>query len=120
MQFDKLFQVLERHDVKEIALQSDRLPCVLVNDQYAPLMKRNLSEEEVIAVLVAAGGRTEVMGLIEGQRQWDYQHPALGTVRVSAGYRGTNLEARLKRIGPSPSPAPAPAPAPALGAAAVS
>jgi twitching motility protein PilT len=110
MQFDKLFLILERHDVKELALQTDRPPCALVGEQFAAVIKRNFTEEEVIAALVAAGGRTEIMGLIEGQRRWDYQHPTLGVVRVTAGYHGDRLQARFKRVGAGPD-----VPAPPLG-----
>ncbi len=106
MQFDKLFQVLTRADVKELALQGARPPCALVGDQYAPIVKRNFSEEEVIAVLVEAGGQSEVVGLIQGQRRWDYTHPGLGVIRVTAGYHGERLQARFKLIEAAPKPAP--------------
>jgi twitching motility protein PilT len=115
MEFEKLFLVLGRHDVKELALQSDRPPCALVGEQYAPVVKRNFSEEDVLAALVAAGGRSEVMGLIEGQRRWDYEHPVVGAVRITAGYHGERLQARLKRLGP-PVEVKAPATAPAANA----
>jgi twitching motility protein PilT len=122
MQLDKLFQILARPDVKELALQSGRPPCALVGQDYAPIVKRNFTEEDVIAVLVEADGQTEVMGLIEGQRRWDYRHPSLGTVRITAGYHGDRLQARIKLIEaapkaapPPPSPAAAPLPSLDLG-----
>ncbi|MFT3922890.1 MAG: PilT/PilU family type 4a pilus ATPase [Myxococcales bacterium] len=101
MQFDKLFQLLERSDVKELALQSERPPCALIGEQYAPVVKRNFSEEDVIGALVAAGGRAEVISLIEGQRRWEYQHPTLGLIRVTAGYHGDKLQARFKLLVPA-------------------
>jgi twitching motility protein PilT len=97
MQFDKLFQLLARDDVKELALQSDRPPCVLIGDAYTPVLKRNLSEDEVIAALVEAGGRQEMVAVVSEARRWSFDHPTLGQVRVSAGYHGGLLQARLRR-----------------------
>src|ERR1043165_1298804 len=86
MQFDKLFRLLLRNDVKELALQADRPPCALVNDAYTPVVPRNFSEEEVIATLVEAGGQAQVLGLVDTPRRWEFDHPTIGRVRVSAGY----------------------------------
>jgi twitching motility protein PilT len=97
-QYDKLFQLLARDDVKELALQSDRPPCVLMGDAYTPVLNRNLSEDEVIAALVEAGGRTEVVGLVAEARRWMFDLPGLGQVRVSAGYHNGLLQARLRRM----------------------
>lgn len=110
MPFDKLFQFLARPDVKEIAVQTDRPPCVLVGEQYTPVANRNFSEDDVIAMLVEAGGPAEVMGLINGHRRWDYAHPSLGKIRVTAGYHGSLLQARFKLIEPAPQRPAAPAP----------
>ena len=96
MHFDKLFQLLARADVKEVALQADRPPCVLVGDQYTAVLNRNLSEDEVTRALVEANGRTEVPALPTAPRRWHFEHPTLGPVRVSAGYHNGILQARLK------------------------
>ncbi|MDB4974435.1 MAG: Twitching motility protein PilT [Myxococcaceae bacterium] len=98
MQFEKLFQLLAREDVKEIALQADRPPCVLVGDSYTPVVNRAFGEDEVIGALVEANGRVEVMGLVESARRWQFEHPTLGSIRVSAGYHGSVLQARLKLV----------------------
>ncbi|MDB4985862.1 MAG: twitching motility protein [Myxococcaceae bacterium] len=108
MQFDKLFQLLGRDDVKEIALQADRPPCVLVGESYTPVVNRAFGEDEVISLLVEANGRIEVMGLVEGARRWQFEHPVLGSIRVSAGYHGSVLQARLKRAERKPAEEPAP------------
>ncbi|MEY4512472.1 MAG: hypothetical protein RLZZ450_4594 [Pseudomonadota bacterium] len=98
MQFEKLFQLLAREDVKELALQTDRPPCVLIGDGYTPVVNRNFSEDEVIAALVEANGQLEVVALASGARRWQFDHPSLGPLRVSAGYHGPLLQARLKRV----------------------
>jgi twitching motility protein PilT len=120
MQFEKLFRLLLRNDVKELALQADRPPCALVNDSYSPVMPRNLSEDEVIAALVEAGGQAQVLGLVESPRRWEFDHPALGKIRVSAGYHDGLLQARFRSLSkpampPEPPPAAAPARAAGLG-----
>jgi twitching motility protein PilT len=96
-QFDKIFQLLARDDVKELALQSDRPPCVLMAETYEPVLTRNLSEDEVIAALIEAGGRQEVIALVSEPRRWTFDHPTVGQVRVSAGYHNGLLQARLRR-----------------------
>lgn len=98
MQFEKLFQLLARGDVKELALQSERPPCVLVGASYTPVLNRNLSEEEVLRALVEANGRLEVVGLSDAPRRWQFDHPTLGPVRVSAAYHGNLLQARFRRL----------------------
>jgi len=98
MQFEKLFQLLAREEVKELALQTDRPPCVLIGESYTPVLNRNFSEDEVIAALVEANGRLEAVALVSGPRRWEFDHPVLGQIRVSAGYHGPLLQARLKRI----------------------
>lgn len=98
MQFEKLFLLLAREDVKELALQTDRPPCVLIGDGYTPVVNRNFTEDEVIAALVEANGQLEVVALASGARRWQFDHPTLGPLRVSAGYHGPLLQARLKRV----------------------
>jgi len=98
MQFDKVFRVLAREDVKEVALQTDRPPCALVGAQWTPLLSLNLSEDDVLSALVEAGGRSEVLGLGDGPRTWDTTMEGVGLIRVSAGFRGATLQARIKLL----------------------
>ncbi|HEX6244518.1 MAG TPA: hypothetical protein VFZ61_26550, partial [Polyangiales bacterium] len=117
MQFEKLFRLLLRNDVKELALQADRPPCALVNDAYTPVVPRNFSEEEVIAALVEAGGQAQVLGLVETPRRWEFDHPSIGRVRVSAGYHDGVLQARFRSSGKPAQAAPPEPPPPPLGRA---
>jgi twitching motility protein PilT len=98
MQFDKLFRLLIRNDVKEVALQADRPPCALVSGEYVPVVTRNFAEDEVIAALVEAGGHAQVLGLVETPRRWEFEHPSVGRIRVSAGYHEGLLQARFRLI----------------------
>jgi twitching motility protein PilT len=104
MQFDKLFRLLLRNDVKELALQAERPPCVLVGTDYSPVMQRNFEEDEVIAALVEAGGQAQVLGLVETPRRWEFEHPFIGRIRVSAGYHAGVLQARFRALSPPPAP----------------
>ncbi|HEX5661111.1 MAG TPA: PilT/PilU family type 4a pilus ATPase, partial [Polyangiales bacterium] len=84
-----------------LALQADRPPCVLMGEGYTPVLNRNLSEEEVIAALVEAGGRQEVIALVSEARRWVFDQEGVGQVRVSAGYHNGLLQARLRRVQPA-------------------
>ena len=110
MQFEKLFRLLVRNDVKELALQADRPPCALVGSDYTPVVSRNFSEDEVIAALVEAGGRAQVLVLVETPRRWEFEHPGVGTIRVSAGYHEGLLQARFRLIAKATNASPEPAP----------
>ncbi len=103
MQFEKIFRLLLRNDVKELALQAERPPCVLVGEEYAPVMQRNFEEDEVIAALVEAGGQAQVLGLVDSPRRWEFDHPTVGRVRVSAGYHAGVLQARFRALSPPPA-----------------
>jgi len=96
MQFDPYYQLLARADVKELALQTSRPPCVLIAADYHPVANRAATEEEILALL-AETGSVEMLGLMDGHRKWNFEHPIIGTINVSAGYHGNLLQARLKR-----------------------
>lgn len=96
MQFEPYYQLLARSDVKELALQTSRPPCVLLGGEYRPVANRAATEEEILALL-AETGRAEMLGLMEGHRKWSFDHPTVGKIQVSAGYHGSLLQVRLKR-----------------------
>src|SRR5690349_5447967 len=110
MQFEKLFRLLVRNDVKEVALQADRPPCALVGSDYTPVVSRNFSEDEVIAALVEAGGQAQVLGLVETPRRWEFEHPNIGKIKVSAGYHEGLLQARFRLIARAANASPEPTP----------
>src|SRR3954454_18389230 len=112
MQFDKLFELLLREDVKEIALQADRPPCALTGGRYVPVLKRNFSEDEIIELLGTADGRSRLMGLIDGPQAWEFDHPEVGRIRVQAGYHSNQLQSRFQLLAPKPKLEPKPEPKP--------
>jgi twitching motility protein PilT len=116
MQFEKLFRILIRNDVKELALQADRPPCALVDGEYVPVVARNFAEDEVIAALVEAGGQAQVLGLVESGRRWEFEWPGVGKIRISAGYHDGLLQARFRMLERAALPPAAPrAPDPGHG-----
>jgi twitching motility protein PilT len=119
MQFEKLFRLLLRNDVKELALQAERPPCVLVGSEYAPVVHRNFAEDEVIAALVEADGQAQVLGLVDTPRRWEFDHPLIGRIRVSAGYHDGVLQARLRALAPPKQLPPEPPPPVGLSQATV-
>jgi twitching motility protein PilT len=100
MQYEKLIELLARPDVKELALQTDRPPCALIGEGYKPIVQQNLTEDDVIAAAIEAGGRTEVLHLLNGARKWDFEHP-IGMLRISAGYHGSLLQVRIRLVSPA-------------------
>lgn len=105
MHVDQLLELLKRNDVKEIALQSDRPPCVLIGDQYTPIVNKTINEEQIMLLLGHTGGRVELLGLMEGPRKWDFQHATFGLIGVSAAYHGNVLQVRFRLKAP-PAKAP--------------
>ncbi len=96
MQFEAYYQLLARRDVKELAFQAGRPPCVLIGAEYRAVAKRSATEDEILALL-SETGRAEMLRLMEGHSKWSFEHASVGTIAVSAGYHGTVLQVRLKR-----------------------
>jgi twitching motility protein PilT len=102
MQYEKMLELLARSDVKELALQTNRPPCALIGEAYVPIVQQNLTEDDVIAAAMEAGGQAEVLHLLSGPRKWEFIHPTVGTLRISAGYHGQLLQVRVKLLSPAP------------------
>jgi twitching motility protein PilT len=103
MHVDQLLELLKRSDVKEIALQSDRPPCVLIGDQYTPIINKTINEEQIMLLLGHTGGRVELLGLMDGPRKWEFQHAVFGLIGVSAAYHGKVLQVRFRLKAPPPA-----------------
>jgi twitching motility protein PilT len=119
MPVKKLLHLLTRPEISEVALQSGRPPCAMLNGEYRRITSEALDEDAIIALLASAGGRAHLISLADGTT-WDFD-ATVGTVRVTAGYEGAALKASMRLIAPAkradtpdePAPPPqAPAPAP--------
>jgi twitching motility protein PilT len=104
----QLLRSLERADVAELALVSDRLPCVRVGTSFDPIDEEAPTTEEILAMLVAIGGSRYVEALGTAPKQWVARVPGLGSITVSAVQRGQSVQARFS-LARSPEPgAPSP------------
>ncbi len=97
MPAQKLFQLLARPDVTELALQTGRPACALVNNAYRRVGTEPHRDEDIITLLAAAGGREHLAGLADG-RSWEFHLQGVGTIRVSAAYEDALLRASLRLI----------------------
>jgi twitching motility protein PilT len=92
---DEMLRALSRADVAEFAVASDRLPCVKVGDSYEPVDDATRSTEEILAMLVAAGG-SRYADALEGQpAQWTARVDGVGSVAVTAMMRAGRVQARF-------------------------
>jgi twitching motility protein PilT len=94
---NKLFPLLARPDVQEIALLTGKPPSALVNDAYRRLSAQVLRDEDILSVLAAARGHEHLARLADGCR-WSFDLPSVGTIAVSAAYDGTVLKAVLRLV----------------------
>src|SRR5580693_10078245 len=92
---EQLLRSLERPEVDELALVSDRLPSARVGSSFDPLDDETLSAQAILAILVATGGSRYVDHLGPTPKQWALRVPGLGEVAVSAAQRGAQVLARF-------------------------
>jgi twitching motility protein PilT len=106
MTANKLLYVLSRPEVKELSLQVGEPARALINSVYRRLTPKALSEDEIIALLAAMGGREHLLGLTDGC-SWKHQ-ASVGVVRVRAGYEGPVLKAIVRLTSAEPAEPPPP------------
>lgn len=92
---EQLLRSLERPEVDEVALASDRLPSARVGSSFEPLSDEPLSAEAILGMLVATGGSRYVDALGPTPKQWAARLPGLGEITVSATVRGGKVLARF-------------------------
>jgi hypothetical protein len=114
---EEMLQNLGRANVTEFALVSARLPCVKVNGAFKPVDDYAPSTEEIVEMLVTAGGSWYVTSLGPAPTQWAFTLEGVGTVGVQAILRDGTVQARFMVTQRDPLGAPAappPPPAPPL------
>jgi twitching motility protein PilT len=104
----QLLRSLERADVAELALVSDRLPCVRVGTSFDPIDEEAPSTDAILSMLVAMGGSRYVEALGGSPKQWVARVPGLGSITVSAVQRGKSVQARFSLARPGEASASAP------------
>jgi twitching motility protein PilT len=94
----QLLRSLERADVAELALVSDRLPCVRVGTSFDPIDEEAPSTDAILSMLVAMGGSRYVEALSTAPKQWVARVPGIGSITVSAVQRGQTVQARFSLV----------------------
>ncbi len=91
----QILRELARPDVLEVAVVTDRLPCVKVGDKYEPIDEAPRSTQAILEMLVGAGGAAHVADLEKQPVHWSTRVDGVGTVGVQAVQRGGLLQARF-------------------------
>jgi twitching motility protein PilT len=112
----QMLRELSRADVSEFAVVSDRLPCLKVGTSYEPIDDAPRSTEEILEMLVVAGGSRYVDDLEAKPAQWTTRVDGVGSVAITAAIRAGRAQARftLVRRPSVPAIADEPPPRPAL------
>jgi twitching motility protein PilT len=92
---EQLLRYLERPDVAELALVSDRLPCIRIGTSFDPVDEEAPSTDTILAMLVSVGGSRYVEMLGPTPKQWTSRLDGVGTVAISALQRGDHVQARF-------------------------
>ncbi len=121
-----LLDNLLRPDVSEVALATGRNPCAKIGGVYEIVDRTILTTDDILEMLVTAGGSRHVDTLGPKPVQWGCRVEGIGTIAIAA-VRNTNaVQARVTRIAqeqarmPAPMPVPAtPMPVPVIAAPAI-
>jgi twitching motility protein PilT len=100
---EQLLRALERPEVEELALVSDRLPCARVGSSFDPVDEAAISADAILAMLMTAGGSRYVDSLGPTPKQWNVRVPGLGNVAASVTQRGQQVIARFILVGRRPA-----------------
>ena len=105
----QMLHELARPEVAEFAVVSERLPCVKVDGKYQPVDNSPRSTDEILEMLVSAGGSRYVDGLGTTPAAWTLRLEGLGSVGIQAVLREGRLQARfvlVRRASSSTNPTP--------------
>jgi twitching motility protein PilT len=91
----ELLGELKRPDISEVAVASERLPCVKIGDKYEPVDTLARSTQQILDILVAAGGSRHVAQLEKEPAQWSHRLDGIGSIEVQAFMRAGRVQARI-------------------------
>jgi len=91
----QMLHELARPDVAEFAVVSDRLPCIKVNGKYEPVDQSARSTDQILEMLVAAGGSRYVDEMSTRPAAWTMRLEGVGSVGVQAVMRDGRVQARF-------------------------
>jgi twitching motility protein PilT len=90
-----MLRELGRPDVAELAMASDRLPCVKVAGKYKAIDDNALSTEAILQMLVASGGSRYLEELDTRPAAWTLRLDGIGSVGVQVAMREGRVQARF-------------------------
>ncbi len=105
----QLLEELKRPEVAEVAVASDRLPCVKIGEKYEPVDESARSTQQILDLLVAAGGSRHVGVLETKPAQWTARIDGIGSIEVQAFMRAGRVQARITMAKKKASLPPLPA-----------
>ncbi len=79
----------------EFALASERLPCVKVGASFQPVDGGAPNTDQVLEMLVGAGGSRYVDSLNESPTRWSFRLDGVGVISISAVLRSGVVQARF-------------------------
>lgn len=106
---EQMLRHLTRPGVTELALASDRLPCVKLDGEFKPIDSAAPSTPLIRQMLAAAGGSQHLGSLSPRPTQWTLNVFGVGTVTASAVLRDSKILARFvltQREAPAEAPPP--------------
>ena len=105
----QMLRELARPEVAELAVASDRLPCVKVGGKYEPIDDKARSTEAILEMLVAVGGSRYVEELEKQAQAWATRVDGVGSVGIQAVMRDGRAQARFVVVRRASAPPPPPA-----------
>jgi twitching motility protein PilT len=103
----QMLRELARPDVAELAVASERLPCVKVDGKYVPVDPSARSTAAILEMLVALGGSRYVEDLENNPARWTTRVEGVGSVGVAALMRDGRVQVRFTVVRRASVPAAA-------------
>ena len=110
----QMLRELARPDVAEFAVASDRLPCIKVGGKYEPIDPTPRTTDQILEMLVAAGGSRYVEEMATRPAAWTMRLEGVGSVGVQAVERDGRVQARFVLVRRAPITETPPEPAETL------
>jgi twitching motility protein PilT len=107
----QMLQELARPEVAEFAVASDRLPCIKVGGKYEPIDPEPRTTDQILAMLVSAGGSRYVEEMATRPAAWTMRLEGVGSVGVQAVERDGRVQARFVIVRRVPGTEAPPVPA---------
>jgi twitching motility protein PilT len=92
---EEMLRALAREDVTELAVVTERLPCVKVDGVFHPIDDEALDSDLILQMLVSAGGSRYVDALGAKPVSWSMRLDGVGLLSVTALMRDDVVQARF-------------------------